>query len=500
MLKPVELPRTLIICAALLWATVTAAPLMLWAQETEVPPPSKVERKNRAPVSREVLQVKLPRPVETEFENGLSVLIVEDRRAPFVSVQLHMPGAGALFEPAEMAGLASTTAQMLREGTKSRTSIEIAEAIDRLGASLGAGTSFGSTEVVLTASGLSDNFDAWFEIALEVLLHPSFPADELEKLKQRQRVQLRQQRSSSGFLASERFNRAVYKDHPAAIVTPSEKSLDALTRNALVDWHREHYGPRNAILGIAGNVRAAELIPKLRKWFQGWTARGAKNTPPPDPVPATARKVYLVHRPNSVQTTVALGNIAIDRLSPDYMPMVVMNHVIGAGASGRLFLNLREEKGYTYGVYSDFSAQRYPGAWRAGGSMRTEVTEAALVEFFNEIRRMREEDVPAEELEASKRAIAASFALSLERPSAPLNFAIVSKHYGFAADYWDLYPAKIMAVAAADVRRVARKYLDPEAMQLVAVGDEEKIRAGLAKYGPVEVYDSDGHPVLEPAR
>ncbi len=500
MLKTVESIMSLKICTALLCGTLLAAPPMLRAQETEIPPPGKVERKSRAPVSREVLHVKLPRPVEAKFQNGLSVLIMEDHRAPFVSVQLHIAGAGALFEPEQMAGLANTTAQMLREGTKSRTSVQIAEAIDRLGASLGAGTSFGSTEVVLSASGLSDNFDEWFEIALDVLLHPSFPADELEKLKQRQRVQLRQQRSSSGFLASERFNRAVYKDHPAAIVTPSEQSLDALTRDALVEWHRERYGPRDAILGIAGNLRAAQLIPKLKKWLIGWTAEGGKNNRPPDPVPATARKVYLVDRPNSVQTTVALGNIAIDRLSPDYMPMVVMNHVIGAGASGRLFLNLREEKGYTYGVYSDFSALRYPGAWRAGGSMRTEVTEGALVEFFSEIRRMREEEVPAEELEASKRAIAASFALSLERPSAPLNFAIVSKHYGFAADYWDLYPAKIMAVTAADVRRVARKYLNPEAMQLVAVGDKEKIRPGLEKYGPVAVFNDNGHPVADRAQ
>jgi predicted Zn-dependent peptidase len=175
--------------------------------------------------------------------------------------------------------------------------------------------------------------------------------------------------------------------------------------------------------------------------------------------------------------------------------MVVMNHVIGAGSSGRLFLNLREEKGYTYGVYSDFSALRYPGPWRAVGNMRTEVTEPALVEFFNEIRRIRDEPVPAAELEASKRAIAASFALSLEQPSAPLNFAIVSKRYGLPAGYWDDYPAKIMAVSAADVRRVARKYLNPETMQLVAVGDREKIKAALEKYGPVEVYDAEGRLV-----
>ena len=156
-------------------------------------------------MSRDILRVKLPKPVEAKLKNGLTVLILEDHRAPFVSVQLHIGGAGALFEPAAMAGLASATAQMLREGTQTRSSIQIAEEIDRLGASLGAGSSFGSSDTVLSASGLSDNFDAWFGIAVEMLLQPSFPADELEKLKQRQRVQLRQQRSQREFSRERTF-------------------------------------------------------------------------------------------------------------------------------------------------------------------------------------------------------------------------------------------------------------------------------------------------------
>jgi predicted Zn-dependent peptidase len=172
--------------------------------------------------------------------------------------------------------------------------------------------------------------------------------------------------------------------------------------------------------------------------------------------------------------------------------MVVMNYIIGGGASSRLFLNLREEKGYTYGVYSDFSALRYPGPWRAGGNMRTEATEGALREFFFEFRRIREEQVTAEELEASKRAIVASFALSLEQPARVLGFAITTKQYGFPADYWDSYPARIMAVTAADVQRVARKYLNLDTLQIVAVGDASKINAALANYGKIEVFDTNG--------
>jgi predicted Zn-dependent peptidase len=473
----------------------TLAPAAVRGQEGAAMPPAKVERKNRAPVARDILTVKLPRPVEAKLKNGLTVLIVEDRRAPYVSVQLHVGGAGGLFEPRALTGLASVTAQMLREGTKTKNSIQLAESIDRLGASIGASSSFGSSDTVLSAAGLSDNFDSWIGIAFEILLQPSFAADELEKLKQRMRVQLREQRSNANFLLSERFNRAVYGEHPAANVSVTTESLDRLTQDALRQWHRERYAPQNAILGIAGDVRAKDLIAKLEKLLAGWKKTELKPILPRDAQAAGARKVFLVHRPNSVQTTVALGNIAIDRRSPDYMPMVVMNDVIGGGASARLFLNLREEKGYTYGVYSDFTAVRYPGPWRAGGNMRTEVTEGAMVEFFNEIRRIRDEPVPLGELAESQRSIVASFALSLEQPSRALAFAITRKLYDLPADYWDGYAAKIAAVTVADVQRVARKYLDPDKLQIAAVGDAGRIKAVLEKYGAVEVYDSDGAPL-----
>jgi zinc protease len=370
--------------------------------------------------------------------------------------------------------------------------LQIAEAVDRLGAAIDAGASFGSPDLVLSASGLSDNFDDWFGLASDILLNPIFPADELEKLKQRQRIQLRQQRSAANFLLNERFSRAVYGQHPAAIVSPTAESIDQLSRDALLKWHRERVVPQNAILGVAGDIQPKEFVAKLESRLAAWKMRDVKPVWPRGPVAASARKLFLVNRPDSVQTAVALGNIAIDRRSMDYFPMMVMNDVIGGGASSRLFLNLREEKGYTYGVYSDFTAVRYPGPWRAGGNMRTEVTEGALNEFFNEIRRIRDEKVPAAELEASKRSIAASFALSLEQPTRVLSFAITSKLYGLPADYWDTYPARIMGISAEDVQRVARKYLNPDALQVVVVGDASKIKPVLEKFGVVEVYDANG--------
>jgi predicted Zn-dependent peptidase len=462
------------------------------AQEGPQIAPSQVERKDRAPVSRDILPIKLPKPIEAKLKNGLTVLILEDRRAPFINLQLHIGGAGALFEPAAMAGLANTTAQMLREGTQSRNSLQLAEEIDRLGASIGASASFGAPDAVFSASGLSENFDAWFKLAVETLLRPSFPADELEKMKQRMRAQLREQRSAANFLLNERFNRLVYGEHPAAQVSVTAESIDRLNRESLSRWHGERFTPDNSILGIAGDVHAKDLLVKLEKQLAGWKGRQSSRSWPLNPAPAKARKVLLVHRPNSVQTTLALGNIAIDRRSPDYLPMVLMNDIIGGGAAARLFLNLREEKGYTYGVYSSFSALRYPGPWRAGGNMRTEVTDGALVEFFREIRRIRDERVSRRELEESKRSIVAGFALSLEQPTRVLNFAITRLLYGLPADYWDRYADNIMAVSADEVQRVARKYLDPDTLQVVAVGDAGKIKTVLEKYGSVEVYDSNG--------
>jgi zinc protease len=471
----------------------------LYAQDAAATPLSKVERKNKAPLSKEVLDVKLKRPIERKLSNGVTVLILEDHRFPIVTTEFHIRGAGALFEPEKLKGLAAVTAEMLHEGTKTRTSKQIAEEMDRLGASLWASSGFGSLEAGFGASGLKDNFDAWFGLAMDVLLNPSFPEVELNRMKERIKVKLRQQRSSPGFLADERFSQAVYGAHPAATVSATPESVDALTPEALALWHRDRYDPARTILGIAGDVRADEIVPKLEKWLAKWPRRNVDAALPPNPTPVAARKIFLIDRPDSVQTTVALGNIAIDRRSDDYIPMVVMNQILGGGSAARLFLNLREEKGYTYGVYSSFSAGEYPGPWRAGGNMRTEVTAGAFKEFFYEFRRVRDEKAPAAELEEAKRSVVANFALALEQPARVLGFAMTRKIFGLPDDYWDTYPAKVMAVSAEDVERVARKYLNPETAQIVAVGDARKIKPVLEQYGAVEVYDNSGKVVAAPA-
>jgi zinc protease len=460
-------------------------------------PLSKVERKNRAPVSEEILRVKLPKPTELTLPNGLTVLVLEDHRLPLVTARLTILGAGALDDPAGVPGLANVTAAMLREGTKTRSSKEIAEESDKLGATIGAQAPWGSETTTFTASGLSDNAAQWIPLATDVLLNPTFPESEFDKLKQRMKIQLQQQRSTAGFLMQERFNRAVYGEHPAAITSSNAQALDKITPAMLAEWHKTRYLPENSVLGIAGDVRPAEVM-KMFAALPGWKAGAGKVGLPTATKPASGRRVFLVDRPGSVQTAVELGNIAINRVSPDYIPMVVMDRIVGGGASARLFMNLREVHGYTYGAYSMLVARRYAGPWIAEGTMRTDATGGAMTEFLNEINRIRDKAVPEKELEEAKHSIVARFALTLERPTELLDYAIALKVYGLPADYWDTYPAKIMTITAEQVQRVARKYIVPDDLQIVAVGDAAKLKPVLEKYGDVQVFGTNGQPKSNP--
>src|ERR1700730_6600342 len=236
--------------AAMVLATTTGWTQGESAQDKSIPT-SKVERLNRAPVSTEILQVKLPRPVETTLSNGINVMILEDHRFPLITVQFDINGAGALYEPANQPGLAGATARLLQDGTKARTSKQIAEQIDSLGASLSSSAGFGSGSATLSASGLSDTFEQWFALATDVLLHPNFPADELAQYKAQTKPALLQQRSQPNFLANQALSRALYGEYPAAVVSATPESVDSLTSAMLADWHDKHYAPPNTILALS---------------------------------------------------------------------------------------------------------------------------------------------------------------------------------------------------------------------------------------------------------
>ncbi len=449
-------------------------------------------QKQAPPVSKEILKVKLPKAKEATLKNGLRVMALEGyNQLPTFTMQMVIL-SGGLSDPANQRGLANFTAALLREGTKTRSSLAIAEQIESLGATLSASSDLASLTTTITTSGLAQNFDRALDIFAEVIRQPVFPAEEFEKYKTRALSQLQLQRANPKFLTQERFSRTLYGDHPAGFVAPPIDSLKKTTVADLKRFHAAHYLPNNAILAVVGQVTLKEILPKIERQFGDWQ-RGV--TPQTEthaiPVPA-ATKIYLIDRPGSVQTAIQLGNLGITRTDADYFALLVMDKIVGNDPSARLFKNLREANGYTYGAYSSFTSPKFRGVWQASSEVRTEVTDGAMKEFLYELKRIRESQVPSDELENVKRALIGSFALSLEQPQTLLQNLITQKLYDLPVDYWDTYPQKVAGVSAADVQRVAQKYLDLAHLQIVAVGDAAKIREALAKYGTVEDYDSEG--------
>jgi predicted Zn-dependent peptidase len=466
----------------------------LSARQAGAPPkPSSqaVVMKGRAPVSTEILKLKLPKAAEADLTNGLHVIVLEDRRVPQVTFQLLIPGGGGYYDPKDLSGVATVTAAMMREGTTSRSTLQIAEQLETLASTVGVTTGTASIDATVSGSSLTEHFDATFALAADVLLNPTFPDAELTRYKERTRAGLIQQRSSPGFLANEMFSRVVYGDHPASRISITAPVLDKLTRTMLVDFHRDHFIPDHAVLAIAGDISLAEARKVVESRLAAWKKRGTAAPMVEDPPAIGAGKIYFIARPNSVQTNFIVGTQGINRLSPDFDVVQVMNQVLGGGPTGRLFLILREEKGYTYGAYSGLSAGRFRGNWSASTEVRTDVTEAAFRDLMIQIARMRDEAVPEQEFQDKKRGMVASFALSLESPQAVLQNHITRWLYKLPADYFDRYPERIAAVTQAQVQEAAKKYLTQNRLQIIAVGDP-KIGDTMKQFGTVETYDTEG--------
>ena len=461
------------------------------------PSTTKMVLKGKAPVSTDILRVKLPRPAEADLPNGLHLMVLEDRRLPQVTFQIMIPGAGGYFDPEGQIGLASYTAQLMREGTKTKSSMQISEALETMAATLTVNTGFAGPQTFIVGSSLTEDLNKLFDLTADVLLNPAFSTEEWDRLKARTKAGLQQQRSNPGFLASETFNRVVYGSHPASRVSTTAAMLDAITPASMQEFHKTRYVPDHAIIAIAGDMSLAEARKLVETKLGAWKKAGTPKPRVEDPPPSTEGRVSLIARPGSVQTTLFVGTQSMTRTDPDYIALTVANRVLGGGM-GRLFRHLREEKGYTYGIGSGFSATQHRGAWSASTNVRTEVTEPALTDLLAEIAEMREKPVPAAELQDSKRAIVAGFALSLENPQQVLSYYLDSWQYGLPADYWDTYPAKVMAISAEQAQAAARKYLDPGRLQIVAVGDAGKITEILKKKGSIEVFDADGKKIATP--
>jgi len=486
----------------LLSVIVAAACVAVPAAQQAMPPaqgnPAKAAGtilKGKAPVSKEILKVSLPKSQEADLSNGVHLIVIEDHRAPQVFFQMIIEGAGGYFDPPAVPGLATFTASLMRQGTTTRTSEQISEQMDRLAASVGVGAGLSSASATVTGNGLTTNLDTVLALMADVMLNPSFPQTEIDLYKSRSRANFMSQRTQPGFLAQERLSKAIFGEHPSSRVSPTPAALDALTRDALVEFHKTHYVPDRAVLAVAGDITLAQAKEKAEAVFGGWKKAGASMAAQQAPMAPSHPTIAFVARPNSVQTSLRVGTLAIERTSPDYDALSVANRVLGGGPTGRLFEHLREQKGYTYGAGSGFSGTRIPGAWSASTDVRSEVTDAALTDLLDEIRQMRDVPVPDKELADTKKALIAGFALSLESPNAILGNYIDRYLYKLPADYWDTYPARIEAITSADIQRVARKYWAADRLQIVAVGDAAKVEPALKKLGDYEVFDAEGKSV-----
>jgi len=442
--------------------------------------------------------LNLPVSVETALPNGLRVVVVEQPRLPLVSFRLAFR-TGDAFDPPELPGLADLMTNMLAEGTESRTSRQIAEEAARYGATLSAGAASDYTTVA--ASSLSSYSDEVLELLADVSLRPSFPENELALAKANAQQNLIAQRAQPSFLASEAVSRVIFGEHPYAVVSPTPESIEAMGRETILSQHREKFVPNNAVLVVAGDVRRERLLARVEELFGSWSRGEVSEQHFPAPPELTRRTAHIVNRPGSAQTNIVVANRSITRTDPDYFPALVMHTILGGTASARLFMNLREEKGYTYGAYTQLDARRYAGSFRATTEVRNEVTGPSLREIFYELDRIRSEDVSDKELTDAKTYLTGIFPIRLETQEGLVEQLVQIEMHGLAPDYLQTYRERIQRVTKGDVRRVANLHVTPDRSAVVLVGDASQIREQVAPFAEtVEDFDAgaQGRPHTQP--
>ena len=437
------------------------------------------EFRRRPPAPLPPRALNLPLPEETTLPNGLRVVVVEQPRLPLVSFRLAFR-AGDSADPAELPGLTDVMTDMLVEGTESRTSRQVAEEVARFGATLTAGAS--SDYLTVAASSLAAYAEQVFALLADVTLRPTFPEGELALSKANAQQNLIAQRAQPSFLASEAVARVLFGQHPYAVVAATPESIEALSRDALVRHHRALLVPNNAVLLVVGDVSRDRILALAAEHFGGWAPGEVASPEFPAPPARSERTAYLVDRPGSAQTNILVANTSIRRTDPGYFPMLVMHTILGGNASARLFMNLREEKGYTYGAYSQLDARRLAGSFRATTEVRNEVTGVSLQEIFYELNRIRTEDVSDKELTDAKTYLTGIFPIRLETQEGLVDQLVQIRMHDLAPDYLQTYRENIQRVTKEDVRRAASENLTPDRAAVVVVGDGAQIRQQVAPH------------------
>jgi len=405
------------------------------------------------------------------LRNGLKVLLVDNSSVPTVSLTSSVL-AGARYDLESKAGLAIMASRLLDEGTENRTSLEIADAIESVGGAIETDGSF--ERIIATAGVLNKDVDLGLELLSDLMMRPIFPQDYVDKEKERTLAEIASALDRPQVVAGWAFNELVYQDHP--LHRPSHgypQTVERLTREDLLDFHRRYFVPNNVILSIVGDFRVPELLPKIKEAFGGWEARPLDFPAYSEPVRQTGKRVKFITMP-AQQLNIYLGHLGVRRTNPDYYALQVLDTILGGGAgfTARIPRRLRDELGLAYTTFASMTmtAGLDPGRFIAFIGTSPENMNLAIDGLLNEIRRIIEEPVTAEELQDAKDYLTGSFVFAFESSPQIARFLVHAEVYGLGFDYIDKYPQYVRAVTVDDISRVARKYLDSENYTLVVVG------------------------------
>ncbi len=441
----------------------------------------------------------LPAIEKTKLSNGLNVWVVKQSELPIVSMNMVF-NSGGTADPADRAGLASFTASLLNDGTKTRSAVEIANQLQSIGANVNTGSGWDSANVTLQT--LTRNMDKALDIYSDIIVNPVFPADELETLRKRTLVSLIQRKDNPNAIANVVYNALLYgKDNPyGKSLGGDETSVKALTQNEIKEFYTANYRPNNATLIVVGDTDIKTIVPKLEKAFSGWKGGDAVDIDIPSTVAFDKPGIYIVDKPGAAQSVISIGQVGVARNSPDYFPLVVMNSILGGQFSARVNMNLREDKGYTYGARTSWAFRKGAGPFEASADVQTAVTKESVQEFMKELNGIRGgRPVTNTELEYNKQSLIRRFPSGFEtvgQISGQLSNLVV---YGLPDSYFNNYIESIQSVTAKDVDRVANKYLTPDKMAIVIVGDKSVIEPKLKEIeglgSHIMYLDTNGDPI-----
>jgi zinc protease len=439
----------------------------------------------------------LPAIEKTKLSNGLDVWLVRQTELPIVSMNLVLKSGGTL-DPNDRSGVSSMTATMLNQGTTSRSAVDIANQLQSIGASVNAGAGWDSSNISMQS--LTKNLDQALNIYSDVVVNPSFPNTELETIRRRAIVGFAQRKANPTAVSDLVYNKVLYGNQPyARQLGGDEKSIKAMTRDDLVSFYSTNYRPNNATLIVVGDVDSKTLMPKLEKAFAGWKAGSVPAMSAANFTMTGKPGIYIVDKPGAPQSSVSIGQVGVDRSNPDYFALQLMNSILGGGGTARLFMNLREDKGYTYGAYSRFVYRRGAGPFSASAEVQTRSTKEAVNEFLKELNGIRGAiPVTQTELDTNKQSLIRGYPQGFETVGQISNQLSNLVTYNLPDSYFNDYISRVNAVTLQDINRVANKYLTPDKMAIVIVGDKSVIEPKLKELNmPIEFLDTEGNPITQ---